>query len=224
MRSTPTENPVSSPATDPPEVREARNALVTQIAARRPHVSPRVLEAMRAVPRHLFVDAPIEEAYRDRILRIGWGQTISQPSVVAVMTSALELTGSERVLEIGTGCGYQAAVLSKLAAHVDTIEILAPLGEAARNRLGRLGFSNIDVRVGDGYLGWPERAPYDRVLLTAAPERIPDALRTQLADGGILVAPVGPERNQRLVRWRARGGELAEEDLGPIRFVPMVHE
>jgi protein-L-isoaspartate(D-aspartate) O-methyltransferase len=178
---------------------------------------------MRAVPRHLFVDAPIKEAYRDRILRIGWGQTISQPSVVAAMTTALELSGRERVLEIGTGSGYQAAVLSVLAAQVDSIEIVAPLGEAARERLRSLGYSNIEVRVGDGYLGWPDHAPYDRILLAAAPDRVPDALRAQLAEGGILVAPVGWDKNQRLLRWRSRGGEFVEEDLGPIRFVPMVH-
>jgi protein-L-isoaspartate(D-aspartate) O-methyltransferase len=208
---------------DPPAAREARAQLVARIAAKRPSVSSRVLDAMRSVPRHLFVDAPMEESYRDRILRIGWGQTISQPSVVAMMTSALELDGSERVLEIGTGSGYQAAVLSRLAAHVDSIEIIAPLGEAARARLAALGYSNVEVRIGDGYLGWPEHAPYDRILLTAAPDRVPDALRDQLSSDGILVAPIGPERTQRLVRWRARGGKLVEEDLGAIRFVPMVH-
>ena len=214
--------PAAQALRDPSEAREARARLVAMIARKRPHVAQTVLEAMREVPRHLFVDASIEEAYRDWVLSIGWGQTISQPSVVAIMTSALDLTGRERVLEVGTGSGYQAAVLARLALRVDSIEIIRPLGEAARARLRALGCANVEVHIGDGYQGWPAGAPYDRILLTAAPPRIPDALRLQLKEGGTLVAPVGPDDHQRLVRWRLRGGELLEEDLGPIRFVPMV--
>jgi protein-L-isoaspartate(D-aspartate) O-methyltransferase len=176
---------------------------------------------MRDVPRHLFVDGSIERAYRDRPLPIGWGQTISQPSIVALMSELLNLGGTERVLEIGTGSGYQAAVLAHLAAHVDSIEIIPALAEAARSRLKTLGFANVDVRIGDGNLGWPERAPFDRILLTAAPPSVPNRLLDQLADGGVLVAPVGPEDGQRLVRWRKRAGALVE-DLGRVVFVPMV--
>jgi protein-L-isoaspartate(D-aspartate) O-methyltransferase len=208
---------------DPLEAREARDRLMARIAAKRPWVSLRVLGAMRAVPRHWFVDAPLERAYLDRPLPIGWDQTISQPSVVAIMTQALEIGSHHRILEIGTGSGYQAAVLSKLAAHIDTIEIVTPLADAARTRLARLGYANVQVRKGDGYHGWPERAPYDRILLTAAPPEVPGALFEQLAEGGVLVAPVGEGAMQRLVRWRKREGRLEKEALGRILFVPMVH-
>lgn len=208
---------------DPSEAREARDRLVAHIAAKRPGVSLRVLDAIRAVPRQWFVDAPLERVYLDRPLPIGWGQTISQPSVVAVMTQALELGSHHRILEIGTGSGYQAAVLSRLAAHIDTIEIVTALADAARTRFAAHGYSNVEVRTGDGYNGWPERAPYDRILLTAAPPEVPAVLFEELAEGGILVAPVGEGATQRLVRWKKRGGRLLEEDLGRIIFVPMVH-
>jgi protein-L-isoaspartate(D-aspartate) O-methyltransferase len=203
--------------------REARDRLVARVAAKRPWLSVAVVNALRAVPRHWFVDAPLERAYRDRPLPIGWGQTISQPSVVAIMTEALDLKSHDRVLEIGTGSGYQAAVLSKLAAHVDTIEIVAPLADAARARLSAHGYANVEVRTGDGYVGWPEHAPYDRILLTAAPPELPAALLEELGSGGILVAPVGEGATQRLVRWREDRGQFVQEDLGRILFVPMVH-
>jgi protein-L-isoaspartate(D-aspartate) O-methyltransferase len=209
----------ASPPDDPPRARAARERLTSRIASEHP-LSSRVFEAIRDVPRHLFVDVPLEQAYVDWPLPIGWDQTISQPSIVAVMSQALELEGEERVLEIGTGSGYQTAVLSRLAAHVDSMEIVAPLAHAAEKRLQALGFANVDVREGDGYLGWLERAPYDRILLTAAPPSVPGALREQLADGGILVAPVG-DRTQRLVRWRKQSDAIVE-DLGPVIFVPMV--
>jgi protein-L-isoaspartate(D-aspartate) O-methyltransferase len=199
--------------------RAARERLASLIASEH-RLSRGVLDAIREVPRHRFVDVPVEEAYRDCPLSIGWDQTISQPTIVAVMSFALELSGAERVLEIGTGSGYQAAVLSRLASRVDSIEIVAPLAMAAERRLKALGYVNVDVREGDGYAGWPERAPYDRILLTAAPPRIPDTLLEQLDEGGILVAPVG-ERSQRLMRWRKRRGAIAE-DLGGVLFVPMV--
>jgi protein-L-isoaspartate(D-aspartate) O-methyltransferase len=209
----------SSPP-DPAEARATRERLVSRIAAEH-RLAPRVLEAIREVPRHLFVDSSLEQAYRDRPLPIGWDQTISQPTIVAVMTEALELAGTERVLEIGTGSGYQAAVLSRLAAHVDSMEVVAPLAKAAETRLKTLGYVNVDVHEGNGYFGWPERAPYDRILLTAAPSSVPVALREQLADGGILVAPIGRDGTQRLVRWKKQKGAILE-DLGQVMFVPMV--
>lgn len=178
---------------------------------------------MRRVPRHLFVDAPVGLAYEDRVLGIGLGQTISQPFVVALMSDALELGGHERVLEIGTGSGYQAAVLSLLAAHVDSIELLPTLADAARVRLRALGYANVEVRTGDGYAGWPEHAPFDRIILTAAPPALPQTLLDQLAVGGILVAPVGEDPlSQRLGRWRKSATGVVAEDLGRVVFVPMV--
>jgi protein-L-isoaspartate(D-aspartate) O-methyltransferase len=197
--------------------------MVARIAAKWPGISTAVLDALRAVPRHEFVEGPLMRVYRDRPLPIGWGQTISEPSVVAIMTEALEVKAHHRVLEIGTGSGYQAAVLSKLAAHVDSIEIVEPLANAARRRLALLGYTNVEVRTGDGYGGWPEHAPYDRIILTAAPPEVPTALLHQLARGGVLVAPVGEGATQRLLRWKDTEGQLVEEDLGRIVFVPMVH-
>jgi protein-L-isoaspartate(D-aspartate) O-methyltransferase len=183
-----------------------------------------VLQAMRLIPRHLFMPgATLRRAYADQPSPIGHGQTISQPTVVAIMTDALDVKGGERVLEIGTGSGYQAAVLSLLVRDVFTIEIVPELGEMARKRLFELGYRNVHVRVGDGYQGWPEHAPFDRVLLTAAPPEVPMALIEQLQEGGILVAPVGEDGElQRLVRWRKVHGTLQKEDLGSVRFVPMV--
>ncbi|HSO36722.1 MAG TPA: protein-L-isoaspartate(D-aspartate) O-methyltransferase [Labilithrix sp.] len=209
---------------DPESARALRAALVRLVAARGYVRSERVLEAMRRVPRHLFVPgAPLEEAYGDWPLGIGAGQTISQPSVVGEMTEALELRGTERVLEIGTGSGYQAAVLSVLARQVYTIEIVKELGVRAEARLRDLGYSNVQVRVGDGYAGWAEEAPFDRVILTAAPPEVPKALLDQLAEGGVLVAPVGEEHGtQWLVRIRKKDGKLARERLSLVRFVPMV--
>src|SRR5262249_12815799 len=152
--------------------------------------SDRVRGAMMRVPRHLFVPgASLEEAYDDAPFPIGHGQTISQPAVVAVMTEALELGGRERVLEGGTGSGSEAAVLSLLSSDVYTIEIVTDLAEIARERLATLGYANVHVRAGDGYAGWPEHAPFDRIIVTAAPPELPRALVDQLAEGGVLVAP-----------------------------------
>jgi protein-L-isoaspartate(D-aspartate) O-methyltransferase len=226
----PTAHASATPVTsvDSAEAREARARLVRQVAAEPPWTGKqwdeRVLAAIGKVPRHAFLPgAPLPRAYEDRPQPIGHEQTISQPTVVAIMSDALDLTGSERVLEIGTGSGYQAAVLAELARQVYTIEIVAPLGEAARRRLAELGYRNIEVRIGDGYAGWPEAAPFERVLLTAAPETMPDALLAQLAEGGIAVAPVGRQgETQRLARWTKRGGKVTREDLGAVRFVPMV--
>jgi protein-L-isoaspartate(D-aspartate) O-methyltransferase len=182
---------------------------------------PRALAAMRKVPRHLFVPAALgRDAYSDHPLPIGHGQTISQPYIVAFMTEALGLRGGETVLEVGTGSGYQAAVLAEIAARVYTIEIVAPLAEEARERLARLGYRNVEVRAGDGYQGWAEKAPFDAVIVTAAAPRVPEPLKQQLKDGGRLVIPVGEDEQELTVLTR-RGAEFAVEHVLPVRFVPM---
>ncbi len=221
--------PPSAAPSDDPEARALRERLVADIARRGgpwdgAEWEPRVLDAMRAVPRHLFVpEAGLVAAYRDSPHPIGLGQTISQPTVVAIMTQALELTGRESVLEIGTGSGYQAAVLAVLAKRVLSIEIHEELALRSKRRLAELGYDNVTVRAGDGYAGWPEEAPFERIVLTAAPDSLPVALEQQLAEGGVLVAPVGPEGAlQRLFRYRKVKGRLIREDLGGVLFVPMV--
>lgn len=207
------------------DTRAAREKMVDAIAARWP-IQPRVLRALREVPRHRFVpDLPLADAYADKPLPIGEGQVTSQPSMIAIMTDALELTGKERVLEIGTGSGYQTAILAKLSREVFTVEILRSLSDAARARLDALGVRNVRFRVGDGFKGDPEHAPFDRVLVTAAPRDVPPPLIDQLADGGVLVAPIGdpkPHPPQRLVRIRKNGGTIAEETLGPVHFTPLL--
>jgi protein-L-isoaspartate(D-aspartate) O-methyltransferase len=222
----PASGPVAPPSpageADSQEAQALRERLVRKVSGA--ISDEKVLAVLRAVPRHLFVPgASLDVAYADAPAPIGYGQTISQPTVVAMMTAALELTGTERVLEIGTGSGYQAAVLARLAKEVYTIEIVEPLGLSARERLARMGYTNVKVRIGDGYQGWPEAAPFDRVIVTAAPETVPKALVAQLADGGVLVAPVGPEgETQQLLRLRKWAGKTKEEHLAPVRFVPMV--
>jgi protein-L-isoaspartate(D-aspartate) O-methyltransferase len=212
----------SAAADDTEEARSCRVELIRRLAEQ--IGDDRVLDAIASVPRHLFVpEVSVRRAYVDMPAPIGYGQTISQPTVVAMMTEALELTGTERVLEIGTGSGYQAAILSLLAAEVYTIELVNELAEKARGRLFQLGYRNVHVRAGDGHLGWPERAPFERILLTAAPQVMARALPGQLAEGGVMVAPVGPRAwTQRLVRYRKTGGHLHIEDLGSVAFVPMV--
>ena len=185
---------------------------------------PRVLAAMLKVPRHQFVPRDEQHAaYEDRPLPIGFGQTISQPYIVAFMTEALALAPSDTVLEIGTGSGYQAAVLAELAGEVYTIEIVPELAERARRTLAALGYDHVTVRHGDGYAGWPERAPFTRIIVTAAPEALPQALVDQLAIGGTMVMPVGPrsgDQELRILRKTERG-VVSERSL-PVRFVPMV--
>ncbi len=185
---------------------------------------PAVLALLRGVPRHAFVPAQYQAmAYDDRPLPIDLDQTISQPTIVAIMTQALQLSGKERVLEIGTGSGYQAAVLSGRVEHVYTIELLEPLASTARDKLAELGYRNVSVRAGDGYAGWPEHAPFDRIIVTAAPPSLPQALVDQLAEGGILVAPIGAQgAPQDLMRFKKTQGKVVPENLGPVRFVPMV--
>ncbi len=204
--------------------REAEKMVAEQIAARGIN-DPRVLAAMRQVPRHLFVpNAYREEAYGDHPLPIGEGQTISQPFIVAYMTALLGLQGDEKVLEIGTGSGYQAAVLAHLAREVHTVERLPQLAAQARARLEALGLDNVHVHVGDGTLGLPEHAPYDAILVTAAAPEVPAPLLAQLAEGGRLVAPVGDRGYQHLERWTRRHGRLHREILEAVAFVPLVGE
>jgi protein-L-isoaspartate(D-aspartate) O-methyltransferase len=184
----------------------------------------RVLDAMGEVPRHLFVPENVRpQAYEDFPLPIGSQQTISQPYIVALMTSLLELKGGVRVLEIGTGSGYQAAVLSKVAGEVYTIEILGPLAESARRAIDGLGYGNIHFRVGDGYAGWPEAAPFDGIVVTAAPEKIPQPLLDQLKVGGKLVIPVGSFFQDLLVLTKTATG-FERKNVAPVRFVPMTGE
>ena len=187
---------------------------------------PRVLAALREVPRHRFVpESLLEQAYEDRPLPIGEGQTISQPYIVALMTELARPAPEDRALEVGTGSGYQAAVLSRLVREVYTVEILEPLGREAAERLRSLGYKNVTGRVGDGYGGWPEESPFDLILVTAAPERIPPALLLQLATGGRLVVPVGPAgavQSLQLIE-KDQNGKLHTREVLPVRFVPLVH-
>ena len=191
----------------------------------RAQFAERVLEAIGRVPRHQFVAEGDEvAAYVNRPRAIGHGQTISQPYIVALMTDMLDLAGDERVLEIGTGSGYQAAVLSELVARVYTIEIVEPLALQARKRLKALGYDNVEVRVGDGYAGWPEEAPFDAVMVTAAPERIPEALVHQLKPGGRMIVPIGRAHDRQTLTLvvKDRQGRTRVTDVLPVAFVPMV--
>lgn len=182
----------------------------------------RVLKVMRGVPRHLFVPPDmVPYAHADEPLPVGDGQTISQPYIVAYMTEALSLTGKERVLEVGTGSGYQTAVLAELAAEVFTVEIIGGLSTRAQDVLGRLDYSNIRFRVGDGSLGWPEAAPFDRIMVTAAATALPRVLRDELSDPGRMILPLG-SMNQELVLIERRGDEFVETRLLPVRFVPLI--
>ena len=193
----------------------------TQIRARQVQ-SESVLQAMARVPRHLFVPESLRPyAYEDRPLPIGREQTISQPYIVGYMTDVLQLEPSHRVLEIGTGSGYQAAVLAEIATHVYSIEIVPELADGARRALTESGYRNVDVRTGNGYLGWPDRAPFDRIIVTAAPPTIPNALVDQLAVGGIMVVPVGTDYQEIAIISRSASGTTETRTIG-VRFVPMV--
>lgn len=184
-----------------------------------------VLDAIRKVPRHVFVPPEYEDsAYADRPLPIGYGQTISQPYMVAVMTEALKLTGHEKVLEVGTGSGYQAAILAEIVDHVVSLERLPDLAEAARATLKQMGYINIEIVVGDGSSGYAARAPYDGIIVTAGAPEVPDVLAEQLADGGRLVIPVGNTFQQTLTRVTSRGGERDVERLEGCVFVPLIGE
>ena len=202
---------------------EARRAMVEAQLRRRGIRDDRVLRAMGSVPRHEFVLPPyINKAYDDEPLPIGRGQTISQPYIVAAMLALAALAGTERVLEIGAGLGYQAAVVSLLAREVYTVEFLPDLAQSAADRLERLGYANVHVRCADGTLGWPEYAPYDAILIAAAAPRIPEPVLEQLTENGRLVAPVGDDFNQKLQIVRKAQGRWQVEHSVPCRFVPLV--
>lgn len=182
----------------------------------------RVLETMRKVPRHEFVPADVrDQAYGDHPLPIGHGQTISQPYVVAFMTAQLDPKRGDRILEIGTGSGYQAAVLAELGAEVYSIEIVKPLAQRAAETLARLGHKNVRVKAGDGYLGWPEHAPFDAIIVTCAPDHVPEALVAQLREGGRMIIPVGEGFSQQLYLLEKKAGAVKQTAVLPVRFVPM---
>jgi protein-L-isoaspartate(D-aspartate) O-methyltransferase len=195
-----------------------------QIISRGVH-APRVLQALRKIPRHRFVLPDYQHlAYSDGPLPIGHGQTISQPYIVALMTELLELRGDEKVLEIGAGSGYQAAILSQLAHQVYTIERHEELATLAKETIHQLGIENVHMQIGDGSLGLPEFAPYEAILVTAAAPKIPQALLDQLKDQGRLVIPVGRQGSQSLERWRRKGNDLSKEEIIPVAFVPLIGE
>ena len=185
-----------------------------------------VLAVMRRIPRHEFVPEDYKDlAYNDRALPIGEGQTISQPYIVAYMTQVLGVQEGEKVMEIGTGSGYQAAILSELGGEVYTIEIVEPLGMAAKRRLKALGYRNVTLRIGDGYNGWPEVAPFDAIMVTAGAETLPQPLMEQLADGGRMVIPIGPHGGVRqLTLITRKNGKFKSEKLMAVRFVPFVRQ
>jgi protein-L-isoaspartate(D-aspartate) O-methyltransferase len=204
------------------ETQKSRYRMVENQIQARGVSNQRVLAAMREVPRHKFVPkTQVRYAYDDTPLPIGYGQTISQPYIVAYMTEMLELKENERVLEIGTGSGYQAAVLSELVKEVYSIEIIEPLCAKADSVLSALNYANVHVRCSDGYAGWPEKAPFDAVIITAAPVEIPQPLLDQLGPGGRLIAPVGKFFQQLVLLTKREKGEYDRKELIPVRFVPM---
>ena len=219
---------------DDRELDAARDRLLEEIVAEvrqtasqtgRAAISPRVMSALARVPRHAFVPASDHPfAYINRPLSIGYGQTISQPYIVAIMTDLLDLKEDDRVLEIGCGSGYQAAILAETAGEVYSVEVVAELAEEARMRLARLNYARVHIRVGDGYQGWPDQAPFDAIIVTSAPPSIPETLVAQLKPGGRLVIPVGAAgQTQTLYRCeRAADGHLACSSKLPVAFVPMV--
>jgi protein-L-isoaspartate(D-aspartate) O-methyltransferase len=208
-----------------PDYSAHRAAMVRHQLRSRGVKDERVLAAMQHIPREAFVPESLApEAYFDCALPIDCQQTISQPIIVALMTEAMQLSGSERVLEVGTGSGYQTAILAELAAVVFSIERHAPLAREAKDRLDRLGYRNVAVRVGDGSLGGPEEAPFDRIIVTAAATQCPPALWEQLAEGGILVGPFGPDSEQTLAATKKVAGQRQSHYLTGCRFVPLVSE
>lgn len=202
-----------------------RSRMVSEQLAARDITNQRVLEAMGRVPRHKFVPPGLERfAYEDRPLPIGQGQTISQPYIVALMTQVVDPRPGAKALDIGTGSGYQAAVLAELTKQVYSIEIIGQLAEEARQRLARLGYRNIEVRHGDGYRGWPEHAPFDIIVVAAAPDHVPEPLVEQLAPGGKMVIPVGERWQELIVVEKTRDGKVVRRHVAPVAFVPMTGE
>jgi protein-L-isoaspartate(D-aspartate) O-methyltransferase len=212
----------NSPGTD---LRAQREMMVAQQIQARGITDSDVLDAMRKVERHLFVPPQqASQAYGDHPLPIGHGQTISQPYIVAFMTEALDVKRDTKVLEIGTGSGYQAAILGELCDSVFTIEIVKPLGDKSKSILNSLGYRNVYVKTGDGYKGWPEYAPFDAIIVTCSPSHVPQPLIEQLAEGGKMIIPVGKTYSQELVLLVKSKGKLKQQAVLPVRFVPMVDE
>ena len=202
---------------------QARHRMVEEQLVQRGIRNHRVLDVLRAVPRHLFVPREYwEHAYADMPLPIGAGQTISQPYIVAYMTAALRLRPTDRVLEIGTGSGYQAAILGRLTRKVVTVEYIDELAQAAKVRINKMGIENVEVCKGDGGQGWPEHAPYDAILVPAASPRVPQPLLEQLATAGRMVLPIGSRKDQHLQLWTRHEGRNRRQVLAPVRFVPLV--
>ncbi len=219
-------SPTIRPTPTPDPYVEERLKMVREQIERRGITDTAVLRAMRTVPRHLFVPpGMVDQAYDDHPLPIGYGQTISQPFVVAWMTALLRLKAGDKVLEVGTGSGYQAAILGELGCRVYTMEIIKPLAEQASKRLAGMGYDNVVVRHGDGYYGWPEEAPFDAIIVTCAPDHIPPPLVAQLKDGGRMVVPVGPPGSyQSMFLVTKEGSEVRSKNLGGVLFVPLIHE
>lgn len=211
---------------EPNSISVARERMVIEQIQRRGVKDARVLEAMRKTPRHEFMPPDVRNlAYDDRAIAIGYSQTISQPYVVAFMTEALALKPEDRVLEIGTGSGYQAAILAELVKEVYTIEILEPLGKRAADTLARLEYENVQARIGDGFRGWEEAAPFDAIIVTCAPHAVPQPLIDQLVDGGRMIIPVGPQGEpQNLVLLKKIGNKVEQQKVLPVTFVPMTGE
>lgn len=207
----------------PLTVEELRERMVQEQIAARGIKDKRVLDAMRHVPRHLFIPTKYwDEAYDDHPLPIGEEQTISQPYIVAYMTESLHLENTDKVLEIGTGCGYQTAILAELSAQIYSMEYCAQLAEQAKMTLDRLRYSNVNIKQGNGYVGWKEQAPFDAIIVTCAPQEIPETLVDQLSDGGRMIIPVGNRQTQILYRMEKRDGKIFREKLLPVIFVPML--
>ena len=208
------------------DYKSLREKMVEEQIIARGITSVSVINAMREVPRHEFIPEEYRHlAYNDSPVPIGYNQTISQPYIVAYMTEKLDLKKDDKVLEIGTGSGYQAAILSQIVDEVYTIEIVKPLGEEARERLERLGYDNVRVKIGDGYKGWKQYAPYDAIIVTAAPEVVPPPLIEQLKDGGIMIIPIGPQGGtQYLQLLEKKNGKLEKKKLLPVRFVPFTRD
>jgi protein-L-isoaspartate(D-aspartate) O-methyltransferase len=225
MRTLPTPRPLAraTPTLPPDDRREERLRMVERQIRARGVTDPRVLAAMEKVPRHQFVpDDVLDQAYNDYPLPIGYGQTISQPYIVAVMTELLQLKPGEKALEIGTGSGYQAAILAEITDRVYSIEIIPQLAERARATLDRMGYHYVVTRHGDGYWGWPEHAPFDAIIVTAAPDHVPQPLLQQLADGGRMVIPVGPPGGYQSLWLITRAGdEYRNFNWGGVAFVPL---
>ncbi|MFW5908761.1 MAG: protein-L-isoaspartate(D-aspartate) O-methyltransferase [Desulfosalsimonas sp.] len=204
---------------------QQRMKMIRQQLRARGIENPEILAAFKKVPRHKFVPEKLKKyAYQDHPLPIGQDQTISQPYIVAMMTRSIKPKKTDRILEVGTGSGYQAAILAELSEQVYTIEIIESLAESARRTLSETGYENVHVKTGDGFKGWAEHAPFDAIVVTCAPEKVPEPLKEQLSEGGRMVIPVGRKYDQNLVVLEKKEGELIEKQILPVRFVPMVDE